>query len=91
LKWIEKRADKLFRLVDCIVDSTQLDLATVTATGTCSTIKDLKKRQLVEKRLHLHHRTHCSKVMTYNVQKGAKFSTVIAKEDTDITSEMLAS
>jgi phenylalanyl-tRNA synthetase alpha chain len=51
-KWLSKKGSNLVRLVDSIVDQTQLDLKQVQAEGTLQDAKvltDLKKRKLVEK------------------------------------------
>ncbi|CAM0136590.1 Phenylalanyl-tRNA synthetase, beta subunit, cytoplasmic [Umbelopsis sp. WA50703] len=84
-KWITKQPpNKLVRIVDSIVDQTQIDLRQIQSTGTLSDAKllaDLKKRKLADKQ----------KLVSYNVTKGPEFSLEIKKEATDITYEMLQS
>ncbi len=52
-KWIKKEGATLVRLVEAIVDQTQLDLKQIEQHGTLdneAAMKDLKKRQLVVKK-----------------------------------------
>ncbi|KAJ2959638.1 hypothetical protein NQZ79_g4910 [Umbelopsis isabellina] len=78
-KWITKQPpNKLVRLVDSIVDQTQIDLRQIQSAGTLTDAKllaDLKKRKLADK----------------HVTKGPEFSLEIKKEATDVTYEMLQS
>jgi phenylalanyl-tRNA synthetase alpha chain len=51
-KWIKKDRNTLFRAVESIKDQTQSDLLTIKQTGSLSdqnALKDLKKRQLIDK------------------------------------------
>lgn len=51
-KWIATKGDNLVRCVDTIEDQTQKDLQQIQSTGQLKdtkTLKDLKKRKLVEK------------------------------------------
>lgn len=86
--WIKKEGDTL-RVSDKISadslpeDETALQLKAVLAgqLPDKKVLGDLKKRKLVA----------LTKVFSYKVEKGVKFSTTIAKLETDITSEMVAS
>ncbi|KAI8344589.1 tRNA synthetases class II core domain (F)-domain-containing protein [Chlamydoabsidia padenii] len=83
-KWISKKGGNLVRLVDTVVDQTQLDLKQVQSEGSLQDAKvlaELKKRKLVDKQ----------KLTSFNVVKGPEFSLEIKKEATDITYEMLQS
>ncbi|KAI9301447.1 tRNA synthetases class II core domain (F)-domain-containing protein [Cunninghamella echinulata] len=83
-KWISKKGTNLVRLVDTIVDQTQLDLKEIQANSTLKDAKllaELKKRKLTDKQ----------KFTTYHVVKGPEFALEIKKEATDITYEMLQS
>ncbi|CAO3646568.1 unnamed protein product [Cunninghamella blakesleeana] len=83
-KWISKKGTNLVRLVDTIVDQTQLDLKEIQANSTLKDAKllaELKKRKLTDKQ----------KITTYHVVKGSEFALEIKKEATDITYEMLQS
>ncbi|KAL1917755.1 uncharacterized protein VTP21DRAFT_3589 [Calcarisporiella thermophila] len=83
-KWIKKDGANITRLVDSIVDQTQIDLRQIQSTGThtsAPTLTELRKRKLCDK----------SKVVSYSVRKGPHFSTSIEKQATEITSEMIAS
>lgn len=82
-KWIKKDGDSLIPLVDSIQDVTGNQLKEITETKTLADAKavaDLKKRKLVAER----------KVVTFEIQKGPKFSMEFVKEQTDLTGEMLA-
>ncbi|KAJ3313077.1 hypothetical protein HDV04_002394 [Boothiomyces sp. JEL0838] len=84
-KWISKTSTgNIVRAVDSITDQSQIDLTLIKNTGAhpdASVIAALKKRKLISP----------LKVTFYKVTKGIKFSTVIVKEETDITAEMLLS
>ncbi|KAI8998421.1 tRNA synthetases class II core domain (F)-domain-containing protein [Gaertneriomyces semiglobifer] len=84
-KWIKKAASGNFvRAVEAIVDASQNLLQTIQEKGTYEdekVVKDLKKQKHVSP----------VKITSYRVKKGAHFTTVIAKEETDITEEMLKS
>ncbi|KAJ3068841.1 hypothetical protein HDU98_008048 [Podochytrium sp. JEL0797] len=82
-KWIKKTPTGLARLAASVVDSTRNDLVSV-RNGTvlaAKTMADYKKRKLIDKK----------KTSSYCVQKGAKFTTTLAKEETDITQDMILS
>ncbi|PVU92954.1 hypothetical protein BB559_003526 [Furculomyces boomerangus] len=83
-KWISKNGTKLVRLVESIVDSTKSDLVTIESTGSHPKdliLKELKRRKLIDK----------TKNLSYSVSKGVNFSTVVEKQATDLTVEMLQS
>ncbi|KAJ3195872.1 hypothetical protein HK101_010782 [Irineochytrium annulatum] len=83
-KWVKKTANGVARNVDSIVDKTRNDLEEIRREqrhGDSKVQADLKKRNLIDKK----------KVSTFSVTKGAKFSTEIAKEFTDLTQEMILS
>eukprot|EP00842_Homolaphlyctis_polyrhiza_P005755 jgi/Hompol1/6180/HPOL_002219-RA len=84
-RWIGKNADgNLIRLVPSIVDQTQIDLRLIRDTGAHpdeALVKALKKRQLIA----------TQKLSSYSITKGAKFTTEIVEEATDISQEMLQS
>ena len=51
-KWVKKEGDMILRIVDHIVDSTQIELNHIKSFGKFASeefAKDLKRRQLVEK------------------------------------------
>ncbi|KAI0974635.1 phenylalanyl-tRNA synthetase alpha chain [Xylaria arbuscula] len=83
-KWISKGKDgKLVASVDSINDITREQLKTVQSTHSCPDTKllaELKKRKLVR----------LQKDISFSIQKGPKFALEIAKEETDLTDEMLA-
>ncbi|KAJ3357742.1 Phenylalanyl-tRNA synthetase, beta subunit, cytoplasmic [Allomyces javanicus] len=84
-KWIGKgKNGQLVRLVATIRDVTQEDLATIKKTHAhpdAKVLAELKKRKLCDK----------EKVTHYRVAKGPHFSTVIVKQATDLTVDMLLS
>ena len=85
-KWfkVNKESQTLEPLVESIEDTTRSDLNEVKTTRThkdANTLKDLKKRKLVT----------ASKVISFTVQKGPKFSTTVKKMMTDLTADMIAS
>ncbi|KND02433.1 phenylalanine-tRNA ligase, alpha subunit [Spizellomyces punctatus DAOM BR117] len=84
-KWIKKSANGGFtRAVESIVDESQNLLRDIREKGAYhdeKVVKDLKKQKHIS----------ASKVTSYRVVKGDKFTTQIVKEETDITEEMLKS
>ena len=84
-KWIAKTdTGNFIRNVANIVDQTKLDLVEIYSTGAHSDSKllaALKKRQLIK----------TTKITSFRVHKGPKFTLKVVKEETDITAEMLAS
>ncbi|KAL2918990.1 Phenylalanyl-tRNA synthetase, beta subunit, cytoplasmic [Polyrhizophydium stewartii] len=84
-KWIGKNSTgRLVRLVESIVDQTQVDLKEIQNTGSHpddALLKALRKRQLIT----------TQKMTSYKVTKGDNFTTTIVEESTDISHEMLAS
>ncbi|KAH8830469.1 phenylalanine-tRNA ligase [Flagelloscypha sp. PMI_526] len=84
-KWIGKQGNGLVRLTNSINDQTQLDLKEIIETGTLAAgekiLADLRKRKLVTQK----------KGQYFTVKKGQNFSTTIAKQETDLTAEMLTS
>ncbi|POS74568.1 tRNA synthetase class II core domain-containing protein [Diaporthe helianthi] len=84
-KWISKTSDgKLKASADSIKDTTREQLQTIANTKTfpdAKTLNDLKKRKLVK----------MQKVIHFSIQKGEKFALEIAKEETDLTADMLQS
>lgn len=84
MKWIKKDGDVLRTNVDSIQDTVCQQLKEIQRSKEVEGSKammELKKRKL----LTLH------KVVTFRLAKGPKFSTEFAKEETDLTVEMLAS
>ena len=84
MKWIKKDKDVLRANVDSIQDAVREQLQEIQRTKECADTKavaDLRKRKLVV----------LQKVVTFRLAKGPKFSTEFAKEETDLTAEMLAS
>ncbi|KAF5344093.1 hypothetical protein D9758_008818 [Tetrapyrgos nigripes] len=83
--WISKEGDGLIKKVDTITDTTQLELQEIQSTGDLKSgekvLADLRKRKLITQR----------KGQWFTVHKGPAFSTSIAKPETDLTAEMLAS
>jgi phenylalanyl-tRNA synthetase alpha chain len=83
-KWIKKDGQKLVPLVDSITDTTREQLQTVKdkkTHGDSKILADLKKRKLIK----------MQKVISFRLRKGPNFALEIVKEETDLTSEMLAS
>ncbi|TAQ86525.1 hypothetical protein B7494_g5139 [Chlorociboria aeruginascens] len=84
-KWIAKGKDGRFvASTDSIEDMTRDQLRIIKLSRTYpdpKVITDLKKRKLVK----------MQKVISYKIKKGPKFALEIAKEETDLTPEMLAS
>ncbi|KAJ3812150.1 hypothetical protein F5876DRAFT_38085 [Lentinula aff. lateritia] len=84
-KWIAKEGDGLVKAVGSVKDTTQLDLQEVELTGDLKSgekvLADLRKRKLVVQR----------KGQWFTVHRGVNFSTSIAKPETDLTAEMIAS
>jgi len=83
-KWISKEGDGLVKLAPSIEDNTQVELREVDSTGTLKTgekaLAELRKRKLIVQR----------KGQWFTVKKGSAFSTSIAKPETDLTIDMLA-
>ncbi len=82
--WIRKDGDIFRAKVGSIQDITREQLQKIHETRTHPDVKvlsDLRKRKLIT----------LQKVISFNVEKGPKFSLEIIKEDTDLTAEMLAS
>ncbi|KAL2889408.1 phenylalanyl-trna synthetase alpha chain [Ceratocystis lukuohia] len=82
-KWITKAKDgKLVATAETITDVTQQQLKTIKETRTHEPkiISELRKRKLVR----------LQKVVSFEISKGTKFALEIVKEDTDLTSDMLA-
>ncbi|KAF9495442.1 phenylalanine-tRNA ligase [Pleurotus eryngii] len=83
--WIVKEGDGLVKSVPDIKDITRDDLLEIKSTGTLKSgekaLADLRKRKLIVQK----------KVQWFSVTKGPSFSTSIAKPETDLTVEMLAS
>ncbi|PCH41234.1 hypothetical protein WOLCODRAFT_137263 [Wolfiporia cocos MD-104 SS10] len=83
-KWIAKEGDGLVKAVPSIQDTTQLEMREVDSTGTLKTgekaLAELRKRKLIVQR----------KGQWFTVKKGPTFSTSIAKPETDLTIDMLA-
>ena len=78
--------------MDSIIDQTQLDLKEIDTKGQleqADTIKDLKRRQLIEKAQVFSSKTDSSVTISFKVKKGPKFTIKLEKEATDITAEML--
>ena len=89
-KWIRKLPDGTFArdqsVVDKVQDVTREELSEVQKTGRApggdaGKAADLRKRRLLETR----------KLVYFSVSKGKSFSLTIAKQETDITSDMLQS
>lgn len=84
-KWIAKGKDgRLVASTDSINDTTREELQIIQNTRThpdSNVIKDLRKRKLVK----------MQKVISFKIYKGPKFALEIAKEETDLTAEMLES
>jgi phenylalanyl-tRNA synthetase alpha chain len=89
-RWIRKLPDGTFArdqsVVDKVQDVARDELSEVQRTGRApggdaSKAADLKKRRLLESR----------KLVYFSVSKGKNFSLTIAKQETDITSDMLQS
>ncbi|KAJ3057293.1 hypothetical protein HK097_009246 [Rhizophlyctis rosea] len=84
-KWIKKNAaGNYVRAVEKVEDQTKHDLQTIKTTGTHSNAAFLS---LAKKKKHV----QPQKITTFKVRKGAKFTTKLVQEATDITQEMLAS
>lgn len=82
-KWIKKDGNKLIPLVDSIDDVTRGQLRSIQEkrTGDSKILADLRKRKLLK----------VQKVFSFRISKGEKYALEIAKEETDLTPEMLAS
>jgi len=84
-KWISKTGDgKLRATVDSIEDVTKQQLALIQKTRThpdSKVLADLRKRKLIRPQ----------KVLAYRLHKGPSFALEIAKEETELTFDMLAS
>ncbi|KAL8387665.1 hypothetical protein RB595_009754 [Gaeumannomyces hyphopodioides] len=85
-KWISKTKDgkKLMAVAGSIQDVTREQLLTIQSSRThpdTKVLADLKKRKLLRSQ----------KVISFELSKGPKFALEIAKEETDLTAEMLAS
>ncbi|KAJ8698310.1 Phenylalanyl-tRNA synthetase, beta subunit, cytoplasmic [Pleurotus ostreatus] len=83
--WIAKEGDGLVKSAPEIKDITRDDLLEIKSTGTLKSgekaLADLRKRKLIVQK----------KGQWFSVTKGPSFSTSIAKPETDLTVEMLAS
>ena len=82
--WIKKDGDTFRAKVESIQDVTREQLQKIQETNThpnTKVVSDLKKRKLIT----------LQKVISFEVEKGPKFSLEIVKEDTDLTAEMIAS
>lgn len=83
--WVEKNGDTLVASSKTTpVDTTQDQLKQIAETGSLDSDKDLaelKKRKLVTK----------TKLIYFEITKGPEFSLTIAKYETDITSDLIAS
>ncbi|KAJ5289904.1 uncharacterized protein N7443_010157 [Penicillium atrosanguineum] len=82
--WIKKDNDLLRATKESIVDETREQLLAIQKTKSCDDSKelaDLKRRKLVS----------LSKDFSFVITKGPKYAREIAKEETDLTAEMLAS
>jgi len=82
-KWIKKDGDSLKATTDSIDDLVGKQLKEIKDTKTypdAKVVADLRKRKLVDQR----------KVVTFRINKGPKFSSEFAKEETDLTAEMIA-
>ncbi|KAJ3130985.1 hypothetical protein HK100_007050 [Physocladia obscura] len=86
-KWIKKNPstpNALIRSVDNVVDVTRANLLSIRDGSVPldqAILADYKKRKLVDKR----------KSSSYSVTRGAKFTTNLAKEETDITQDLITS
>ncbi|GAA5934576.1 hypothetical protein JCM10213_002017 [Rhodosporidiobolus nylandii] len=83
-RWVVKKGDGFAKAVETVVDVTRNDLLSIQSSGGHSDEKllaELRKRKLVEKK----------KTFYFSVAKGPEFSTTIAKLETDLTVELLAS
>ncbi|KAL1882710.1 hypothetical protein VTK73DRAFT_1230 [Phialemonium thermophilum] len=84
-KWISKTKDgKLKAATDAIQDVTREHVLIIKEKKTHpdpKVLADLKKRKLIK----------IQKVFSFRVHKGPKFALELAKEETDLTAEMLAS
>ncbi|KAK5654980.1 hypothetical protein OQA88_6739 [Cercophora sp. LCS_1] len=84
-KWISRTKDGKFKTAtDSIQDITKEQVLTIKETRThpdAKVLADLKKRKLVK----------MQKVISFKIQKGPKFALEIAKEETDLTADMIAS
>ncbi|EEH42762.2 phenylalanine-tRNA ligase, alpha subunit [Paracoccidioides brasiliensis Pb18] len=81
--WIKKDKDVLRSAMDSIEDTTQEQLLIIQKTKTYpdpNVIADLRKRKLIT--IH--------KVISFKISKGQKYAREIAKEETDLTADMLA-
>ncbi|RDL36663.1 Class II aaRS and biotin synthetase [Venustampulla echinocandica] len=84
-KWIAKgKEGRLVASTDSIQDTTREQLEIIQKTSTHpdpKVITDLKKRKLIK----------MQKLISFKIQKGPKFALEIAKEETDLTADMIAS
>ncbi|TLD13395.1 uncharacterized protein PgNI_04915 [Pyricularia grisea] len=85
-KWISKSKDgkKLMAVAESIKDTTREQLLEIQSKHThpdAKVLTELKKRKLIKPQ----------KVISFEVSKGDKFALEIAKEETDLTADMLAS
>ncbi|KAJ3295210.1 hypothetical protein HDU79_009650 [Rhizoclosmatium sp. JEL0117] len=82
-KWIKKSAAGFARATDSVVDSTRNELIAIRDGKVLADkiMTDYKKKKLIDKK----------KTSSYNVVKGPKFTTTLAKEETDISQEMILS
>lgn len=83
--WIAKEGNGFVKAVSNITDTTQIELREVESSGTLAAgekaLAELRKRKLIIQR----------KGQWFTVDKGANFSTSIAKPETDLTVDMLTS
>ncbi|KAK0733871.1 tRNA synthetase class II core domain-containing protein [Lasiosphaeria miniovina] len=84
-KWISRTKEGKFKTTaDAIKDVTREQVQTIKTTRTYPDVKvlaELKKRKLVK----------MQKVISFRIHKGPKFALEIAKEETDLTADMLVS
>jgi phenylalanyl-tRNA synthetase alpha chain len=83
-KWVKKDGDGLVPLTDHIDDKVQKQLQEVKTSRQitdANTLKEFRKKDYVTDK----------KVLDFRIAKGKNFSTEFAKEETDLTAEMLAS
>lgn len=81
---VNKETQSLEKLVDSIEDTTREDLAQIQRDGThkdAGVLKELKKRKQLSS----------TKIISFSVQKGPKFSRTVQKLETDLTAEMITS
>ena len=83
-RWIKKDKDVLQPSVDSVKDTVREQLQKIQSTKTHpdrTVVADLRKRKLVT----------LQKQVTFKINKGPNFATEFAKEETDLTADMLAS